>query len=59
MNDIPLIKITDVIKLTTLSRSTIYDRVAKGEFPNRIQLSPRRVAWRRVDIENWIANQAA
>ena len=43
----------DVKRATGLPTSTIYEKVAKGEFPSPIRISPRRVAWRERDIIAW------
>lgn len=48
-----VLKIGEVIAETSLSRPTIYRAIRRGEFPNRIQLSPRRVGWEQSDIEAW------
>lgn len=41
----------------SLSRSSIYDMMAKGQFPRPVRLGARRVAWREADIEAWIASR--
>jgi predicted DNA-binding transcriptional regulator AlpA len=28
----------------------------RGDFPRRVQTGPRSVAWRRADIEKWVAS---
>jgi prophage regulatory protein len=38
---------------TALSRSTIYDLMAKGRFPKPIKLSTRAVRWSSVDVQGW------
>lgn len=45
--------IQDVTKATTLSRSEIYRRVSKGEFPAPIKLGTSRSAWLPEDILSW------
>ena len=37
-----------------LGRSTIYAKMANGEFPRPIKLGQRAVGWRSCDIENWL-----
>lgn len=54
-----LLKIQDVIKKTTMSRSTIYKKIDEGLFPKQIKISKRRVVWRSADIEEWIESAAA
>lgn len=43
----------EVERATGLPRSTIYDKMAKGEFPKSIKLSARAVGWLEQDIANW------
>jgi|tagenome__1003787_1003787.scaffolds.fasta_scaffold18187069_2 prophage regulatory protein len=45
--------IHDVILITTLSRATIYRKMASGTFPARVSISERRVAWDAHDVETW------
>lgn len=54
-----VIDLDEVMRRTTLSRSTIYDWMEKGLFPRSIELGPRRVGWLESDIEAWIAQRAA
>lgn len=42
-----------------LSRSTIYAKVAAGEFPAPIALSARAVGWLESDITTWIEARIA
>jgi len=44
---------------TGLSRSTIYLRIARGEFPAPVSLGVRAVGWRSDAIDNWIADRVA
>jgi prophage regulatory protein len=44
---------------TTLSRSSIYDMIAKGEFPKPVKISGRRVAWLEASIDAWIQSRTA
>ncbi len=39
---------------TGLSRSTIYDWMKRGEFPQPIKLGARLVAWRESDVNAWL-----
>lgn len=38
-----------------LSRSTLYNRMAAGEFPSPIALGARSVGWVESEINGWIA----
>jgi prophage regulatory protein len=42
---------------TGLSRSTIYDWMKRGDFPQPVKLGTRIVAWRQSDIEEWLQNR--
>lgn len=52
-----MLKMADVIEMTTLSRSEIYRRIAAGTFPKQRNLSPRRVVWSKDEVERWINDQ--
>jgi len=54
-----VIDLDEVMRRTTLSRSTIYDWMEKGLFPGSIELGPRRVGWLESHIDSWIAQRAA
>jgi prophage regulatory protein len=46
---------TPAVKAQTgLSRSTIYQLMADGNFPKSIALGPRAVGWLASDIDDWI-----
>ena len=49
-----ILKLPTVKELTALSRSTIYLRISKGEFPASISLGGRAVGWLEEDINQWI-----
>lgn len=42
-----------VVRITGLSRSTLYRLIADKQFPRPVQLGPRAVAWRRDDVQAW------
>ncbi len=45
-----LLRLPDVIRLTTLSRSEIYRQIAAGAFPKQRRLSHKRSVWRADEI---------
>lgn len=49
-----LIHQRDLCALLGVSRSTLFRWERDGHFPRRIKLGPKRVAWRKSDIEDWI-----
>ncbi|MBC2836427.1 helix-turn-helix transcriptional regulator [Paragemmobacter straminiformis] len=44
---------------TGLSRSAIYDAMAKGKFPKPIQIGTRAVGWAESEIEAWLEARKA
>ena len=47
------LRLQAVIRVTGLSRSTLYRLIADEQFPRPVRLGPRAVAWRRTDVETW------
>ncbi|RAK01583.1 helix-turn-helix transcriptional regulator [Aliidiomarina maris] len=50
-----LIKIKEVMNVTTLSRATIYKYMASGRFPKSVSLGGRAVAW----VKDWVAQRVS
>jgi prophage regulatory protein len=48
-----------VVKLSGLSRSSIYRLEALGLFPGRVKLAGSAVGWRSEEIHSWIASRKA
>ena len=51
-----LIRLPEVIKTTGLKRSTIYKKMADGDFPRPVKLGQRSVGWADTAIDQWIEN---
>ena len=49
-----ILKLKEVCAQTSLSRSTIYLRMANGNFPLAINLGNRSVGWLESEIQAWI-----
>ena len=49
-----MLRLPNVIELTGLSRSSIYLRMSKEEFPQSISLGGRAIAWLEEDINQWL-----
>lgn len=54
MNGLRLIRLSEVRKLTGLSRSTIFRLIDAGQFPAAVQLAPRAIAWRLAEVAAFI-----
>ena len=50
----PFLTIKEVSKLLGISVSTINRLIKSGKFPNKKQLSPRRFAFMKKEIDEWI-----
>ncbi|BEH49323.1 helix-turn-helix transcriptional regulator [Burkholderia pseudomallei] len=53
-----LIRRKRVEELTSLSRTSIYQRMREKTFPPSIRLGSKSVAWRIQDIEKWLDDPA-
>ena len=49
-----ILRLTDVIAMTGLSRSSIYLRMVQGKFPKKINLGSRAVGWISSEVNEWI-----
>ncbi|MEZ5512443.1 MAG: AlpA family phage regulatory protein [Steroidobacteraceae bacterium] len=48
------IRMKDVLRLTSLSRPTLYRRIAAGRFPPPVHLGGRACAWTPKSLQLWI-----
>lgn len=51
------IRMPELTEQTGLSRSTIYDLIAAGEFPRQVRLSKRSVGWAEEAVTQWKASR--
>lgn len=49
-----LLRQRDVCRLLQVSRSTLFRWERAGAFPSRLKIGPGTVAWRSVDIDDWV-----
>lgn len=54
-----LIRIREVTKKTGLSKSSLYDLMAQGRFPQTVRLGGRSVAFVESEVDAWIAERIA
>ena len=54
-----LLRIGDVVKMTSLARSTIYKYIQLGEFPKKKGGLHRVALWREYEVQEWIASNKA
>jgi prophage regulatory protein len=49
-----LIRLSEVQRRVPYSRTTIYLKVARNEFPQPVSLGARAVAWVESEVDKWI-----
>ena len=49
-----ILRCPDVVKLTGLSKATIYRMMKTGEFPAPVRLGARAVGWRTEDLQHFL-----
>uniref|UniRef100_UPI00387DC608 helix-turn-helix transcriptional regulator n=1 Tax=Vibrio TaxID=662 RepID=UPI00387DC608 len=54
-----LINRKQLLEMIPLSTRTIYNLEQRGEFPKRIALTSRNVAWDLSEVEEWIETRKA
>ncbi len=54
MTKVTFIKLPSVMARTCLSRSSIYSKIQKGEFPSPVKLGPRASAWVETEVDVWL-----
>ncbi|MGU5712768.1 helix-turn-helix transcriptional regulator [Aeromonas caviae] len=52
-----LLKLKDVIAMTSLSKASVYRQMNAGTFPLPIRIGPRSVSWILSEIEEWIESK--
>ena len=52
-----ILRIEEVVKLTGISRTTIWRKEKTGDFPVRVPLTSCTVGWRASEIEEWIRSR--
>jgi len=56
---IRILRLAQVMEMTGLRRSKIYMLQAEGDFPMRVQITPRSVGWIEEHVQAWIARRIA
>ena len=52
--EVRLIRMSEVIQRTGLSRSTIYQLISRNLFPRPVRITDRAVAWSSQVVQTWI-----
>ena len=54
-----LIRLPEVIQITSLSRTQIYRLIAAGTFPKQRRISHKVAAWKESEVAAWIDSVVA
>lgn len=54
LEEMAILRISDVKRLTGLCRSSIYQMMAAGKFPRAVSIGSRAVGWMVRDIRAWL-----
>jgi prophage regulatory protein len=53
-SSISLLRLPEVKQRTGLSRSSLYAKIQRGDFPSPVNLGGRAVAWVSSEVTEWI-----
>jgi prophage regulatory protein len=56
---IRILRLSQVIEITGLRKTKLYELQAAGEFPMRVQITPRSVGWVEGEIQAWLTQRVA
>lgn len=52
-----ILRLSEVLRRTGFSRSTLYNRISKNEFPHQISLGGRAIGWLEREVSDWIGQR--
>lgn len=52
-----LIRLPEVLRLTGMCRSALYNQMALGQFPRSIKIGPRTASWSLNEVRRWIGER--
>ncbi len=58
-SDMKLLRLPQVLEMVGLSRSTVYQKIARSEFPKPVPLSRSAVGFVSGEIHEWMAARIA
>lgn len=51
-----ILRINSVLERTGLTRSTLYRKMERGEFPKQVKIAQRCAGWRESAVKEWLKN---
>ena len=55
----PFLRLAEVLEMTGMGKTFIYDRMKDGTFPKQIQLGSRSVVWNEQEVIKWMEDKMA
>ena len=52
--EVRILRLPEVMRLTGLSKGTIHRRYREGTFPRPLRLGPQSIGWPRAEILEWL-----
>lgn len=52
--DVRILRFPDVVRKTGMSKSDIYGRIRRNEFPEPVQLGPRSIGFVEREVNGWL-----
>lgn len=56
---ITFLRAAEVMKRTSLSRTTMFEMIEAGQFPRQVKLGARCAAWIEGEVESWMQERIA
>ena len=53
------LRLSEVLQMTGMGKTFIYDRMNDGTFPKQIQLGAKSVVWNEQEVIKWMEEQMA
>lgn len=54
-----VLRVPQVLERVPFRRTTLYQEVRAGRFPQPLKLTPKAIGWLEVEVDAWIAARAA
>lgn len=54
-----LLRLPQVIEITSRPKSTLYEDIKKGLFPKPVKIGPRASAWLESEVQRWVESRVA
>ncbi len=58
-SSLKILRLPDVMSRLRISRSSLYAKIQRGEFPRPVELGPNSRGWIEAEISEWLASKLA